>query len=247
MKRNLTIPVIILCGGRGSRFSKISESPKQLSLLNKKPLIIHIIDHFFKFGLNYFILPLGHKKKMFFNFFSSKRNKKKYRYSLINQNTKVSPVKKNILIFDAKKNSNKLQRILKSLKFFKQEKFIVTYGDGISNVDIKSLLKFSKNSECTITSFKSRSQYGHVVLGKNNVLKKFIEKPFLKEPINIGFYVFKKNIILKNSTKNIDLEDSLLPKLIKRTKIKSYLHKGYFYSVDNQKDLDQLKKIYGQK
>ena len=108
-------------------------------------------------------------------------------------------------------------------------------------------MKFSKNSECTITSFKTRSQYGHVVLGKNNVLKKFIEKPLLKDPINIGFYVFKKNIILKNSTKNIDLEDSLLPKLIKRTEIKSYLHKGYFYSVDNQKDLDQLKKIYGQK
>ena len=247
MKKNPTTPVVILCGGKGSRFSKITKNPKQLSLLNKKPLIMHIIDHFFKFGLNDFILPLGHKKKMFFNFFKSKKNKKKYRYNLVNQNTKVSSIKKNIFIFDAKKNSNKLQRILKSLKFFKQEKFIVTYGDGISNVDIKSLLKFSKNSECTITSFKIRSQYGHVVLGKNNVLKKFIEKPFLKEPINIGFYVFKKNIILKNSTKNIDLEDSLLPKLIKRTKIKSYLHKGYFYSVDNQKDLDQLKKIYGQK
>ena len=58
---------VILCGGKGSRFSQITENPKQLSLLNKKPLIMHIIDHFFKFGLNDFILPLGHKKNMFFN------------------------------------------------------------------------------------------------------------------------------------------------------------------------------------
>ena len=72
MIKNPKIPVVILCGGKGSRFSKLNEMPKQLSLLNGKPLIMHIIDHFYNSGLNFIILPLGFKKKMFFKFFKSK-------------------------------------------------------------------------------------------------------------------------------------------------------------------------------
>ena len=244
MIKNPKIPVVILCGGKGSRFSKLSEMPKQLSLLNGKPLIMHIIDHFYNSGLNFIILPLGFKKKMFFKFFKSKINKKKYKFNLIKKIEEISPKNKNILLFDAKEKSNKLERIRKSLKFVRQDKFIATYGDGISNVNIKSLLKFSNKSACTITSYKAKSQYGHVIMNKKNILKKFVEKPYLNNPINIGFYVFNKNIILKNFSKKIDLEDGFLPMILKKINIYSYLHKGYFYSVDNAKDLEELKKKY---
>jgi glucose-1-phosphate cytidylyltransferase len=244
MIKNPKIPVVILCGGKGSRFSKLSEMPKQLSLLNGKPLIMHIIDHFYNSGLNFIILPLGFKKKMFFKFFKSKINKKKYKFNLIKKIEEISPKYKNILLFDAKERSNKLERIRKSLKFISQDKFIATYGDGISNVNIKSLLKFSNRSACVVTSYKTKSQYGHIIMDKKNILKKFVEKPYLDNPINIGFYVFKKNIILKNFSKKIDLEDGLLPMLLKKINIYSYLHKGYFYSVDNAKDLEELRKKY---
>ena len=244
MIKNPKIPVVILCGGKGSRFSKLNEMPKQLSLLNGKPLIMHIIDHFYNSGLNFIILPLGFKKKMFFKFFKSKINKKKYKFNLIKKIEEISTKNKNILLFDAKEKSNKLERIRKSLKFVRQDKFIATYGDGISNVNIKSLLKFSNKSACTITSYKAKSQYGHVIMNKKNILKKFVEKPYLNNPINIGFYVFNKNIILKNFSKKIDLEDGFLPMILKKINIYSYLHKGYFYSVDNAKDLEELKKKY---
>ena len=244
MIKNPKIPVVILCGGKGSRFSKLSEMPKQLSLLNGKPLIMHIIDHFYNSGLNFIILPLGFKKKMFFKFFKSKINKKKYKFNLIKKIEEISTKNKNILLFDAKEKSNKLERIRKSLKFVRQDKFIATYGDGISNVNIKSLLKFSNKSACTITSYKAKSQYGHVIMNKKNILKKFVEKPYLNNPINIGFYVINKNIILKNFSKKIDLEDGFLPMILKKINIYSYLHKGYFYSVDNAKDLEELKKKY---
>ena len=244
MIKNPKIPVVILCGGKGSRFSKLNEMPKQLSLLNGKPLIMHIIDHFYNSGLNFIILPLGFKKKMFFKFFKSKINKKKYKFNLIKKIEEISTKNKNILLFDAKEKSNKLERIRKSLKFVRQDKFIATYGDGISNVNIKSLLKFSNKSACTITSYKAKSQYGHVIMNKKNILKKFVEKPYLNNPINIGFYVINKNIILKNFSKKIDLEDGFLPMILKKINIYSYLHKGYFYSVDNAKDLEELKKKY---
>ncbi len=244
MKKTPNIPVLILCGGKGSRFSKIYEDPKQLSILNGKPLIMHIIDHFYKAGFNDFILPLGFKKKMFINFFNSKINKKKFNFNIPNNKKNFLPKKKNIFIFDAKEKTNKLSRIKKSLKYINSDKFIATYGDGISNVNIKLLVKFSKKSECTITAFKIKSQYGHLELNKNNILKKFVEKPFLDKPINIGFYVLSKKIIEKNFKKNLDLEDGLLPKLAKKIKIYCYFHKGFFYSVDNYKDLEKLKKSY---
>ena len=247
MSNSPKIPVLILCGGKGSRFSKIDEKPKQLSILNGKPIIIHIIDLFFKSDFNYFILPLGYKKKMFMNFFNSKINQKKFNLNLIKKDTNdILSKKKNILIFDAKEKTNKLQRIKKSLKFINSKKLIVTYGDGISNVNINSLVNFSKKSECTLTAFKIKSQYGHLEL-KKNILKKFIEKPFLEKPINIGFYVFNKKLIQNNYKKNIDLEDGLLPKLAKKIKIFCYFHRGYFYSVDNPKDLENLKKIYAKR
>ena len=240
-------PVIILCGGRGSRFSKINQNPKQLSHLNGKPLIIHIIDHFFKSGFNYFILPLGFKKKMFTNFFKSNLNNKKFNLNIVSSHKQIIEKKKNILLFDAKENTNKLGRIKKSLKFINNAKLIVTYGDGISNVNVNSLLNFSKNSECTLTAYKIKSQYGHIELNKKNILKKFIEKPFMEKPINIGFYVFSKKLLENNYRKNIDLEDGLLPKLTKKIKILCYFHKGFFYSVDNPKDLEKLKKTYGKR
>ena len=73
-----------------------------------------------------------------------------------------------------KKKTNKLQRIKKSLKFINSTKLIVTYGDGISNVNINSLVNFSKKSECTVTAFKIKSQYGHLEL------KKYFEKIYRK-------------------------------------------------------------------
>ena len=74
---------IVLVGGTGSRFSSIEEPPKQLSKLNKDFILIHIIKHFKKYGINHFIFPLGYKKKFFINFFLSKKNVAKYKFNIL--------------------------------------------------------------------------------------------------------------------------------------------------------------------
>ena len=79
--KNKSLSVIILVGGSGSRFSTIKEPPKQLSKLNNEYILLHIINHFRKFGLNHFILPLGLKKKYFTKFFNSKKKKIKIWFS----------------------------------------------------------------------------------------------------------------------------------------------------------------------
>ena len=93
-----------------------------------------------------------------------------------------------------------------------------------------------------MTSFRTRSQYGHVVCNRNNLVTKFIEKPIMELPINIGFYVMSKNIIKLYYENKIELENEFLPKLCQKKMIKSFIHKGYFHSIDDKKDLIDAKK-----
>ena len=126
---------ILLIGGMGTRFSKINEAPKQLIKLNKRSLLENLIISFVKNGINNFVLPLGYKRNFFLNFFKIK-NKILDRNVVIFKNKSPYEFNKkniNIVLFDAGKNSSKLLRIKKSIKFFNSENFIVTYGDGIAD------------------------------------------------------------------------------------------------------------------
>ena len=149
--KNKLFSVIILAGGSGSRFSSIQEPPKQLSKLNNEYILMHIINHFKKYGLSHFILPLGLKKKYFTKFFSSKKNKLKYKFQILKNNFNESDInfkKINITLFDAGKNSNKLLRIKKSLKYILKENFFVAYGDDLSNINLRLVYKkFEKNKK----------------------------------------------------------------------------------------------------
>ena len=111
------------------------DAPLALVLLNLK-----------KYGIHYFVLPLGYKKKYFITFFNSFVNKSRYKIKIINniKNDKIEKDKINVCLFDAGIYSTKLNRILQSLNYLKEEHFIATYGDGIADVNIKKLLKFHK-------------------------------------------------------------------------------------------------------
>ena len=115
-KKNKINTSIILVGGTGSRFSKIDEYPKQLAKINKEIIIIKIIKQLKKFGINYFIFPLGHKKEFFIKFFNSKENIKRFNLNIVKNFDKIKQDKININYFDAGKETSKLDRVLKSFK-----------------------------------------------------------------------------------------------------------------------------------
>jgi len=229
---------IILIGGAGSRFSKINQSPKHLAKINGQYIIIRLINFLKKNGIKEVILPLGYKKKFFYKFFNSKKNQKKFNF-VVNDNFSN---KKKILIkaFDAGLKSSKLMRIKKSLKYLSEDDFLVAYGDGLANVNLKKLFNqynIQKQKKTFVTSYFKKSQYGHLVISKNNFVTDFIEKPPFIKPINIGFFIFNKDIFNKFFNKNIELEKKFLKKIIKKKLLKTFLHKGYFYSIDNKKDI----------
>lgn len=238
---------IILVGGLGSRFSSLKEPPKQLSKLNNEFILIHIINQFNKFGLNHFIFPLGYKKNYFSKFFKSKKNILKYNFNILNNNLKNNTIDKdkiNITFFYAGTKTTKISRIYKSLKYLISEDFIVAYGDDLSNINMNKLIKkyhAYKKKKAVTTIFKKKSQYGHVIIGNNGFVEKFEEKPPLQYPINIGNYVFPTNLVKKYKTKG-DLENFFLPSLSKKSLLQSYEHKGYFYSINDKKELNIAKK-----
>ena len=126
--------VIILCGGKGTRISEETKViPKPMIKVGGKPILIHIMDLYKKFGFNEFILALGYKSEVIKNYFKNKKN----------LNKKVK------LVYTGKESLTG-GRILRLKKYFKEgEDFMVTYGDGVSNLNIKKLLKFHlKHKNC---------------------------------------------------------------------------------------------------
>ena len=248
VSKNKSISVVILIGGSGSRFSSIKETPKQLSKLNNNYILMHIINNFKKYGLNHFIFPLGFKKKFFEKFFYSKKNILKYKFNILKKNFKTKDLnskKINISLFDAGKNTNKLSRIFKSFNYLINDDFLVAYGDDLTNINLNQIFKkYYKNNKkkALVTVYKKKSQYGHVVIDKKGVVKKFVEKPPYKHPINIGNYIFTKNLIKKFRKSHHELEHNFLPILTKRKLLVSYEHKGYFYSINDKKELIVAKK-----
>ena len=253
MNNHKQIPIIILSGGKGERFIGKENSPKQLSKVSKHPIIIEVMLYYYKNGFNFFILPLGYKKKFFINFFNNKSNIKKYNLNIIkSKKYELSKSKLNIILFNAGINTNKLNRIGKSLKFLdiKNKLFGVCYGDIFANINFKKQLLILKNKKiyAVLASFQERSPYGHLKIDKKKRIINFIEKPIMNNPINIGFYFFKINLFSKYSFgKNDDLETHLLPKLSRKLKLASYMHNKFHFTVNTQKDLIDIDKDSGLK
>ena len=243
---NSNIPIIILAGGKGQRFINNSNLPKQLTKVSKHPIILEIILYYYKNGFNLFVIPLGYSKKIFFSFFNNNKNIKKYNLNILTKKNFVSDNKINILLFDAGSQSSKLLRIKKSINFIEEKLPIVgvCYGDIFANIKFKNQLsKLKKNkADAILAAYNESSPFGHLGI-KNNLVRSFIEKPKMDKPINIGFYFFKKKIFSNIKLDNVkDLESNFLPYLAIKKKLVYHLHKGFHFTVNNQKDLIDIKK-----
>ena len=137
-----------------------------------------------------------------------------------------------------------MKRVIKSLKYIIDDDLLIVYGDDLSNIKINEIFRkyiYFKKKKAIATTYKKRSQYGHVVLNKKGFVKKFVEKPVFSNPINIGNYLINSSLI-KRFKSNEEIESSFLPKLTKKGLLVSYEHKGYFYSINDKKELIAAKK-----
>ena len=235
---------VILCGGLGTRFSEETKhKPKPMILIGKFPILFHILKIYEKNGVNDFILALGYKGNVIEKFFN-KKNLNKLNISY-HKYLKTKPRKLNWKIkfcYSGLKTmtGGRLLRLKKALN--NEEDFLLTYGDGLANINIKKLIRFHKknNKIATVTAVIPSARFGALSL-KGTQVKSFLEKPQSGEGwINGGFFCFKKKIFNYLKNDKTVLEEAPLSKLAKNNNLHAYKHFKYWQCMDTRRDFDLL-------
>jgi len=199
--------------------------PKPLFAIGGKPILWHIMQIYKYHGFKDFILCLGYKKERIEEYFKNE---------------------KRIVFADTGLDTNTGGRIKKIEAFVKGDIFFATYGDGLSNVDIKSLVKFHKKHKkiATVVAVRPRSQFGIMSIDSHtDAITHFQEKPFLDHWINGGFFVFDRRVF-KYIRNGSVLENDCLPKLAADKQIAAFKHDGFWECMDTYKDNLRLNQLW---
>ena len=221
--------VVILAGGKGTRISEYTKVlPKPMIKVGSKPILEHIINYYIKFGFKDFIIASGYKHAVIREYFK----KKKFSAKINVINTGVETLTGSRL----KKLSSKLN-----------ERFMLTYGDGLSNINLKKLLNFhiKRKKKITLTAVHPPARFGELSIAKDLVTD-FEEKPQLQRGwINGGFFVVEPEFLKLIGNKNVMLERAPLKNAVKTKNLAAYQHKGFWFCMDTLRDkkvLDSLVK-----
>ena len=234
--------VVILAGGFGTRLTEYTQTiPKPMVKIGNKPIIIHIMSHYLKFGFNDFIIATGYKSNYFKKFFKNfKKNNEPFRLNLDKKKCFITISNTGLKTL----TGGRLKRIGPLLD--NNSDFLFTYGDGISSIDINKLVKFHKVKKklITVTAVRPPARFGEILIKKNKVIS-FKEKPQVTNGwINGGFFVAKKIFLDLISGDQDILEKKPLEKACKIGQFAAYKHEGFWKCMDVKRDKDELQKIY---
>lgn len=217
---------VILAGGKGTRFGSITKSiPKPMIKLGTKPIIWHILKLLSLRGINDFIICTGYKENIIRNYLSN-----------IKENWKIKCIYTGL-------NTQTSKRIGLISNYIKEDIFLMTYGDGLSNINLKKLIKTHKKQKklVTVTAVSPIPRFGALSI-KKNIVKKFNEKPKdTKNLINGGFFILEKKIFnYLNLKKNVMWEQEPMIKLTRDKQLAAYIHKGFWHPMDTERDQKYL-------
>ncbi len=218
--------VVILAGGLGTRLSEYTKLiPKPMVKVNNKPILYYIMKHFSNYGYKDFYVLLGYKGKVIRNYFK----KKSFGW--------------NINLIDTGLKTMTGGRLKKIKKYLGKENFFLTYGDGLSNVNLRKLLKFhikKKGALVTMTAVRPPARFGAIKIVGERV-KLFREKSKLDEGwINGGFFVINSRFLDYIDNSATFLERSPLEKAAKQKQLFAFKHDGFWQCMDTKRDKDNL-------
>jgi len=224
------IPVVILCGGKGTRLrEKTRVIPKPLVKIGGKPILWHIMKIYSTFGFNNFILPVGYKGELI----------KKYFYKYQN-----SPKKKwSVTVIDTGLEAMTGARLKRVEKFITNDIFMLTYGDGVAGIDLDKLLShhLKYNKIATVTAVRPPARFGELIIG-SGMATGFREKSQTTSSyINGGFFVLNKKIFqFLNNRENLSFEYDVLEKLANLKELAAFCYDGYWQCMDTLRDVETL-------
>ena len=220
--------VIILAGGLGTRLSEYTKTiPKPMVKVAGKPILLHIINHYCKYGFKDFYIAIGYKGEVIKRFF--KKNRKKFNITIIQTGQKTM-------------TGGRLKRLKKIIG---KDTFMMTYGDGVSNINIRNLLKFHRKNKktVTLTAVRPPARFGALRI-KGNKVSYFKEKSKVDEGwINGGFFVIEPNFLDLIKNDSTFLEKEPLEKIAKKGQLCAFKHDGFWQCMDTKRDKDKLEKI----
>ena len=220
--------VVLLAGGFGTRLSEYTRTiPKPMIDIDGKPILFHIMKFYAKHGFKNFYIALGYKGEMIKKFF----NRKFFDW--------------NINLIETGKNTMTGGRLKRLKKYIGKETFMMTYGDGLSNVNLKKLLKFHKKNKklVTLTAVRPAARFGALKL-KGHHVSYFKEKSRLDEGwINGGFFVMEPEFLKFIKSDNTYLEREPLEQVTKKKQLAAFKHEGFWQCMDTKRDKDKLNKI----
>lgn len=245
--------VVLLAGGLGTRISEESQyKPKPMIEIGGMPILWHIMKEYSHYGYNEFIICAGYKqhviKEWFADYFLhtsditfdfTEGNK------MIVHNQHAEPWK--VTVVDTGLNTMTGGRIKRIQSYIGDEPFLLTYGDGVCDVDISKLVAFHKShgKMATLTAVMLEQQKGVLDIGGDNAVRSFREKSMMDgAPINAGYMVLESKIFDYIKDDNTVFERDPLEKIAAEGELMSYLHTGYWQCMDTKREMDMLENLW---
>lgn len=237
--------VVLLAGGRGSRLSEETKIvPKPMIYLDHEPILMHIM-HFYKIqGFNEFIILCGYKKEIIYNFFT---NMQQYKINL-NIDSRLEKQIENfdfdVTLLDTGIDSSTAERIYMAKSYVKSE-FMLTYGDGLSDINLKKLLKFHRINKkiATVSAVHPPARFGSLTIRKNFVIDFQEKQDNLNSWINGGFFVLNKNIFDYFTNIKLSFEESVLTELARDRELSAFKHFGFWKPMDTLREKEEIQTL----
>lgn len=245
--------VVLLAGGLGSRITEESQfRPKPMVELGEMPILWHIMKEYSFYGFNEFIICAGYKQHMIKEWFADYFLRKndvcfdfrhgKEEIEILEQDCEAWRVS----VIDTGLNTMTGGRLKRIQKYIGNETFMMTYGDGVCDVNIKELLEFhrSHGKIATLTAVLQEQQKGVLDIAENNSVRSFREKNEVdRSPINAGYMVLEPEVFDYLNGDKCIFEQEPLQKLAEEDQLKSYTHRGFWQCMDNIREKEILEKM----
>ena len=247
--------LVILAGGFGTRLGQYTQSiPKPMVKIGERPIIWHIMKYYSTFGIKDFVIALGYQSEVIKQFFLNyQTNINDFTINLktsdLDLHTSRNLEDWNVTLIDTGLNALKGARLKKIEPYLNADINLLTYGDGLSNIDLKSLIDFHLKHDKTITisGVHPPARFGELI-ARGDIVETFAEKSQTSQGmINGGYMVFNKRLLqYLNTEDSCDLEAGVFEMLATKKEIAVYKHDGFWGCVDHERDLKYLEKLWNE-